>query len=253
MRFLPYEADYKLLDKCRKYSTIIFCCVCVFSVLLPVFTNFLNKLLKIYECTYFILLAAYYVLDIVTEVFIYPATARKRRQGFIDNALGSKFLEKPVENYYTNDNIDTGPYKMLVNCAENCYFTLNIAKAMIAKIVFKNVIFILIFLIMAYIGLSNNMIAIPVFQIFISSLFLTELIYHLNFVSKLNQLFERFKILFEKRLDDNEIFQQAVLMYLDYETILAYNKSPLSNSLYKKLNNKLSEEWEEIKERYKIR
>lgn len=42
------------------------------------------------------LIVGYYILDIYTETFLYPATARKRRKGFIDNSLGSKFLNKGI-------------------------------------------------------------------------------------------------------------------------------------------------------------
>lgn len=52
-----------------------------------------------------------------------PMAANERRKGFIDNSLGTKLLEKPVLNYYDNDSIEKGPYKMLVNCYENCFFT----------------------------------------------------------------------------------------------------------------------------------
>ena len=43
-----------------------------------------------------------------------------------------------------------------------------------------------------------------------------------------------------------------MLLFLDYETTLAYNKAPLSDSVYEKLNEKLTEEWEKIKKRYDI-
>ena len=128
---------------------------------------------------------AYYVLDVYTETFLYPATARKRRKGFIDNSLGSKFLEKKVEGYYTNDNLNYGPYKMLINCSENCFFTLNIAKGMVPRIVTKNVIFSIGFLVIAYRGIKDNLVAIPILQILLSTLFITELIHHLNFIAKL--------------------------------------------------------------------
>ncbi len=48
-------------------------------------------------------------------------------------------------------------------------------------------------------------------------------------------------------MDVNQTLQEAVLLFLDYETTLAYNKAPLSDSVYEKLNEKLSKEWEEIK------
>ena len=166
--------------------------------------------------------------------------------------MGSKYLEKHVEGYYTNDSLDIGPYKMLVNCGENCFFTLNIAKGMVSQVVIKNVVFTVLFLIMAYFGIKDNLVAIPVLQILLSTLFLTELIHHINFIAKLEQLFERFKESFSKKIDEEQVLQDAVLLFLDYETTLAYNKAPLSDAIYEQLNEKLSKEWEEIKDRYEI-
>lgn len=256
-RFLPYEADYSLLSKCRIWETRGLWLIGIFSVVLPVVGSFLastlvNTIYNILNLLYFLIIIAYYVLDVYTETFLYPATARKRRKGFIDNSLGSKFLEKKVEGYYTNDNLNYGPYKMLINCSENCFFTLNIAKGMVPRIVIKNALFSIGFLVIAYCGIKDNLVAIPILQILLSTLFITELIHHLNFIAKLEQLFERFKESFTKKMDVNQTLQEAVLLFLDYETTLAYNKAPLSDSVYEKLNEKLSKEWEEIKTRYEI-
>lgn len=92
----------------------------VCSVILPLLNHYssvvnVNFIYTILNYIYFLLIVSYYILDIYTETFLYPATARKRRKGFIDNSLGSKFLNKNVEGYYTNDNLKYGPYKMLVN------------------------------------------------------------------------------------------------------------------------------------------
>lgn len=256
-RLLPYEADYDLLSKCRKWETRGMWVIGICSVLLPLLAHFLNIFLmkiiwNIVNPVYFVMIIAYYILNVYTETFLYPATARKRRKGFIDNSLGSKFLEKPVEGYYTNDVVRVGPYKMIINCGENCYFTMNIAKAMIPQVVMKNVAFGVVFLIVAYFGVRDNLVAIPILQILLSSLFLTELVHHINFITKIDQLFERFKEVFSKKPDDSRVLQEAVLLYLDYETTLAYNKAPLSDSFYEKLNEKLSKEWEVIKARYEI-
>ena len=187
--FLPYEADYSLLSKCRIWKTRGLWLIGILSVVLPVVGSFLasalvNTIYNILNLLYFLVIIAYYVLDVYTETFLYPATARKRRKGFIDNSLGSKFLEKKVEGYYTNDNLNYGPYKMLINCSENCFFTLNIAKGMLPRIVIKNVIFSIGFLVIAYRGIKDNLVAIPILQILLSTLFITELIHHLNFIAK---------------------------------------------------------------------
>lgn len=256
-RFLPYEADYELLSKFRKWETIGLWIIGVFSIVLPFLNTFSYNVIihiinDVANFLYFFILISYYILDLYTETFLYPATARKRRKGFIDNSLGSKFLEKATQNYYSNDEINVGPYKMLVNCCENCYFTFNIAKAMLPIIVLKNIFFSIVALAIAYFGINNNLIAIPVLQILLSSLFITELVHHINFVVKLNQLFEKFLDAFVNIKDNSLFLQQAVLLYVEYETVLAYNKAPLSDKVYNKLNQKLTKEWEKIKERYEI-
>ena len=182
------------------------------------------------------------------------AALNERRKGFIDNSLGTKLLEKPVLNYYDNDSIEKGPYKMLVNCYENCFFTYNIIKVMLPKMAIKNTILFGLLLIFAYYGIKDNVVAIPFLQLFLSSLFLIELIYHIAFFFRLKNLCDKFKQIFSTpKSTKNKTIQDAIYMVLEYETTLAYNKSPNSNSVYKKLNNKLTEEWSCIKQNYDIR
>lgn len=257
-RFLPYEADFDTLNKWRRIGVILLYLVSALSILIPFVSNLYksNILLKnIFEFANYIFIVSYYVVNVVTETFLYPATARLRRMGFIDNALGSKFLGKPTENYFTNDAIQPGAYKIAVNCFENCYFTYNISRGMHVSVITKNVLFAFVFLSTAYIGLKDNSVGLPILQVLLSSLFITELIHHLNFVSKLQVLLEKFKLFFmdvmENRLDENNL-HRPILLLLDYETTLAYNKAPLSDRVYKKLNKKLSAEWEELKEYYEI-
>ena len=168
------------------------------------------------------------------------------------HSLGSKFLDKQVKGYYSNDSLEYGPFKMLVNCGENCFFTLNIAKKMIPSVILKNVIAGIGFLIVAYVGIRDNLIAIPILQILLSALFFTEMIHHFNFIAKLSQIYERIQELFRNKVKKDTMLQEAVLIFLDYETTLAYNKAPLSDSVYKAENKRLTEEWEEIKRRYEI-
>ena len=125
---------------------------------------------------------------------------------------------------------------------------------MLPQMITKNTILFFLLLTFAYYGIRNNIIAIPFLQLFLSSLFLIELIYHIVFFLKLKNLCDRFKHIFNvSKSTKNKTIQDAVYMVLEYETTLAYNKSPNSNSIYQKLNHKLTEEWNSIKEHYDIR
>lgn len=261
-RQLPYEISYNTVACWRKVENGFLWSVFICSISLQIFQiDCLNHSLCLTECVtnllnmlnYFSIIG-YGILYIAVEIIMQPMVANERRKGFIDNSLGTKLLDKPVLNYYDNDSIEQGPYKLLVNCYENCFFTYNIIKVMLPKMAIKNTILFGLLLIFAYLGIKDNVVAIPFLQLFLSSLFLIELIYHITFFFRLKNLCDKFKqILSTPKSTKNKTIQDAIYMVLEYETTLAYNKSPNSNSEYKKLNNKLTEEWSCIKQNYDIR
>lgn len=250
-RSLPYKADYKLLKLLRKIGTRLFYIYIILPFLIH-FTKreFTNKLLN------FILIVtilSYYLINIYTEVYLCPKTAIKRRRGFLDNSLGSKFLESPVKQYYSNDSIHEGAYKMLVNCGESCYFTLKIVEKMTPHIVIKNAILFISLCFVLFFQEENYVFIVPLLQTFLSSIFLTELIEHFHFKKELELIFNQFLyIITNRNQDEDSLYIYAIALVLDYETVLAYNKSSLSDKVYRNLNEKLSEKWEEIIKRYDI-
>jgi hypothetical protein len=259
-RQLPYTLSYKTLDFWRRIEIIflwsVFSISIVFSVLSLDCVSKLHSfdtLIKCLNVLNYISLIGYGILYIVVEIIMQPIAAGERRKGFIDNSLGTKLLEKSVTGYYDNDSIKDGAYKMMVNCYENCYFTYNIVKHMLLRTICKNGVLFFVLLLFAYYGFKDNAIAIPILQIFLSSLFFIELVYHLVFYFKLKSLCEQFRNIFSDKQSQIKTTQYAIYMTLEYETALAYNKSPNSNSVYKKLNNKLTAEWEDIKVRYEIK
>ena len=256
-RFLPYKTDYETLNKWRFWGRALLFLVCTFSIIVPVMQKVqpsypLKDLLSFLN---FLFIFAFFVVNVVTETFIYPATSRKRRIGFVDNSLGSKFLGEDSKNYFSNDALTFGAYKMVVNCFENCFFTYNISKGMMKFVVSKSSLFCIVFLTTAFVGFKDNSIALPILQIFLSSLFITELIHYLNFLVKLNILLEKFKMFFHDFIGlppPPTLLQHSILLLLDYETTLAFNKSPLSDSVYLELREKLTKEWNELKNYYDV-
>ena len=261
-RQLPYEISYKTIAFWRNIENGFLWSTFICSILLQTFQincishslDSIKWIANLFNVLNYISIIGYGILYIIVEIIMQPMAANERRKGFIDNSLGTKLLEKPVLNYYDNDSIEKGPYKMLVNCYENCFFTYNIIKVMLPKMAIKNTILFGLLLIFAYYGIKDNVVAIPFLQLFLSSLFLIELIYHIAFFFRLKNLCDKFKQIFSTpKSTKNKTIQDAIYMVLEYETTLAYNKSPNSNSVYKKLNNKLTVEWSCIKQNYDIR
>ena len=257
LRFLPYEVDYTILHHCRSAENIGLWIIGSLSILSPMINSLSgNSVITFFQSSMdflnFIFIIAYYVLTVVTETFLYPETAGKRRRGFLDNSLGTKYLPKPTTGYYSNDNVKLGAQKIIVNGFENCFFSYNIAKAMLPEIIIKNSLFILGFLSVAYFGFNDRLVALPMLQILFSSLFITELIHHVNFVVKLKILLDKFTGVVDSETDEQRTLADAILLILDYETTLAYNKAPFSDSVYENMKEKLTEDWEELKKRYEI-
>lgn len=259
-RQLPYEKMYKGIACWRKVENIFLWGTFICQILLLVYQiDYVSQLLP--KCGFnflpslnSIFIVGYSLLYFFVEIIRQPKAASERRKGFIDNSLGSKLLDGEVQNYYDNDSIGQGLYKMLVNCYENCFFTYNIIKAMKVKMILKNIILLLVFFLgFAYFGIKDNTIAIPFLQLLLSSLFLETLVYHFVFLCKLKKLYERFEQIFSaSKLTENKIIQDAVYMVLEYEVALAYNKSPNSDSVYKKFRERLTKEWESKKQKYGI-
>lgn len=262
-RQLPYEISYTFLKRCRNIETLFLwmtLLIPIVIVIIPCFGlyskncielryvyGFLNKL-------NYISIILYAILYIIVEIIMQPMVASSRRKGFIDNSLGCHFLNKPVTNYYDNDTIDLGPYKMLVNCFENCFFTYRLVKATLLKEVLFSSLLFLFFLFFAFYGFGNYRFAIPLLQFFLSTSFFIKTVYHFIFYFRLSSLYKRFKDFFSRtKASKNEIIQEAFFMVLEYESILAYNKSEISDTVYKKMNIELTEEWNDMKILYKIK
>ena len=112
---------------------------------------------------------------------------------------------------------------------------------------------IVLLIICAVVGIRDNIIFIPILQITLSGQFIAELLYLFNFILKLEQLFTEFKAFFEEENKKNYyIKQRAFLFFINYETILAYNKAPLDDATYNKIRDKLNNDWEDFKKRYGI-
>lgn len=259
-RQLPYDVSYETLNCWRKIETALLWCTFISPILYSILQipYFHNNLCIIDYITSFLSFFNYFSvigyggLYIAIEIIMQPMVAQERRKGLLDNSIGTNFLARSVTNYYDNDEISYGMYKLLVNCFENCYFTYHIVKRMLLCVILKNITLGFLLSLIAYLGIMSSFVFIPIIQLFISSLFLYELAYHISFFFRLKRLYEQFQYIFQRRISKKEAEKDAIYMVLEYEAALAYNKSPNSDSVYNKMREQLTAEWIQIKERYRI-
>ena len=111
-----------------------------------------------------ILFCASFIVSILVEYYLIPTAESRRRSDYFENSFHYNFqLDKSID-YFTNDKIVPGVYKMGVNLFQNLFFTTSVTKKMIPKEITKSVIGLFSFVSMSFIGFRSDPILLTLFQ-----------------------------------------------------------------------------------------
>lgn len=246
--------DYaKLYDKYANYVLWISTLLIIIAFLLKVFYPNLSYISNIINKVNCLFIVAYAVLNFITDYIFYKASYHKRLD-FIDNSFNTSYSEENSSEYYSNDDIENGIYKLAVNSFENSLFTYIISKKMLIKIWIKNTLIALIFLVLAIFGYENAFVLL--LQLALPILLLSKAIKLTIFVNRVNQVYENYRKLFQniKSNRDNEFASPEILInVIEYEATLSWGSILLDSKIYNSMNDELSKAWEEIKIKYEIK
>lgn len=181
-----------------------------------------------------------------------------RRKELIGNSFGKFYNNEPSIEYYNNDEIETGLYKLIFNLSESCFWSLEVSSRMKDKEFIKTLIIGIILVIIAIYGFGNSLIAIPVLQIFLSKDVISRYITIKNYNNELNIIFEDIKSLFIDNPDKNTVMtnkeHKIIDILLRYECNIASSKIKLESKLfssklrkYKLQHLEVEKKWNEIK------
>lgn len=201
------------------------------------------------NCLFIIL---YAILEFVRDNIFFHSRSKKI-EDLIDNSFKSCFSEEESENYFTNDRVSPGIYKLGVNCFESSFFSYNIAKEMQTNLWIKNVIISLLFIFVGICGFND--IFVFIIQLSMPLMLLQQAIKQSMFVNRLEKILTSFRKLFnnmKQQTDRSSFVPEIILNMTEYETVLAWANILLSTSVYEKLNAPLSEKWEKMKSKYLI-
>lgn len=181
-----------------------------------------------------------------------------RRKGFFDNSFQTRFNEVSSEQYYDTDEVSYGVYKMAVNLFENSLYTREIVGKMKKKVGIINLVFFAIVVAFALYGIARANFAIPIVQLFLSKECILNW-YDINvYYNRVDNIFEELKHLFDQRLRNTKESIEAntaeiIKLYVEYETNIADEKILLDSKIYNEVNDRLMQEWEDMKIRYEIK
>lgn len=252
---VPFRNTFDNAKKYNRYadnvlisSTILL----IVAFILPLINKSLESvscLIKTLNC---ILILFYAGLDFMSNYTFFEASKHKRAD-FIDNSFGTSFSEDNSTEYFSNENIQNGYYKMAVNGFENSLFSYNISKLMLPNLWIKNAIIAILFIFIAIAGYNNAIILF--LQLFLPVYLLSKAIKHTLFVNRVGKVFEDYRRLFQDLKDKpNKDFKtpEIIINVLEYETVYSWGCILLDSNIYNLKNDELSRKWEKIKSRYKI-
>jgi hypothetical protein len=209
--------------------------------------------LKIILIAFNILLICVYAFLDNRANYVFTKAEMRRRLDWLDNSFGTNFSGKKSQGYFTNEHLSPGVYKLAINCFENSFHTQFIISKMLAPMIIQTVIIILAFVVSASIG--NREIVRLFFELALPTILLQKLIKAVFFSSRMMEVQDRFKSLFNDlmRVGFDNKTPEALRDILEYETALSWASTPLSSKVFKKHQDKLAEEWSELKREYQIK
>lgn len=252
---VPFRKD---LDKAKSFdtwaertltvSTILLIVTLIIDKGFPEYNNigiWINRV----NCLFIILFA---VLEFVRNNIFFHSRSKKI-EDLIDNSFKSSFAEDESENYFTNEQLSPGIYKLGVNCFESSFFSYSIAKEMQTGLWVKNIIISLLFVFIGVCGFND--IFVFIIQLSMPLMLFQQAIKQSMLVNRLEKILASFRKLFNNmkgQADKSNFIPEIILSVVEYETVIAWANILLSTSVYEKLNASLSEKWEGMKSKYII-
>lgn len=253
-KIVPHGNLYKIFSRCKTISSVLLIFTTLLSIGIAVIDNFysdlnLNSILIPINS---LLIISYVIIEIVCYYIFSGAEVNKRLDN-LDNAFGTNYSGKKSKGYFSNDNIETGIYKLGVNCFENCFFTYNISKHMLGRVIAYNVILALIFFMTWLFGEKES--AWVLVQLILPVVLIQDLIKLMTFVTRNEKILKNFHEMFSDSRADIKanLLTKIIRNILDYETNITWAVIQLNSKTYEKQNESLSKEWEQIKTQHEIK
>lgn len=256
-KFAPQYNLFKIIDQLRSLLNWIFWLVFSLSILPGVIKLFGFDLQAddIISTTNIVAIGVTFVLELLVEFILVPQADSKRRDDFIDNSFGSSFSTNSSVGYYDNEEIKKGLYRASANLFENCFFTYSLVKSITMKKIITPAVIMITVAVCAFYGFKQVPFALSLLQVLFSMNLLGELVKHCILLVKLHNIQDCWIALFQHDDFKQEVHKYATSIYrywLQYEVLHSRIQAGIPDSHFKKMNDVLTQEWMEIKKRYRI-
>ncbi|MCE3294295.1 MAG: hypothetical protein K0R65_9 [Crocinitomicaceae bacterium] len=242
-RIVPFKKNYDLVKTIDQIGLIILyttACTtitlitlsCVDKIYFDPLIDGLNALVTFFSVVYF--------LSSIAQTLLFPNAEFKRRKDFIDNSFNTNFSDTNSVDYFTNEEINHGVYKMGVNCYENAFHSKAVVRGMLPKEITITFIIFICILILSITVDKNNFamflqIALP-FTVILQTTKMLVLYFSVKGIT------DEFKSSFV-RGQYPKMEADLVHLVLKYEKALSWAGLVFSEKVWTKLKDQLATDW----------
>lgn len=253
----PHDYHYRLISRLQSCCEIFFWLIFILSlasVILPQVNND-QRITVAIDIANIICILLFFILEFVADYILLPMAEDRRRSDFIDNSFNSKILSANSINYYDNDEVSHGLYKVAVNLFENIFFTYSLCKVLTWRKIILPVVLLLGILMVAYYGFRNVPFALTLLQLFFSAQILGNLLKHIVLLTSLHTIQDKIIALFGQsdfRVRIQEHQASVYHCWVTYEALITKINPGVPDQIFKARNDVLTREWQELKKRFHI-
>jgi len=254
IRNVPHSNLYETVGRLNKYATILLYTSTALSIAISLlgYFKFMPDLKTTLIGLNILLISIYFFLDSRAD-YLFTRAEMRRRLDWLDNSFGTNFSGKKSQNYFTNEHLSPGLYKLAVNCFENSFHSQFIISRMLPGKMIQTLVIVSIFICSSYIG--NREVVRMFFELLLPVILIQKFIKTVFFSSRMAEVLDRFKALFNnlKKSEFEDRTAEALRDILEYESTLSWASTPLNSKTFHKNKEKLAAEWEDLKKEYQVK
>lgn len=240
-------------SKAGKMSKIAFWILC-FAAFIEVFCMVFgeaDKTCKSLHGVEALLLTAYSILTLGSSLLNFKGRKLKIND-VVDNAFGTDIGEKHSENYFDNEEVKEGTVKLLYNTTESCFFSYRELKYIEWRAYAKTLLPLAVFVIGLILNRAELIMAI--FRITVIIVLVVQSVRCFFTILELESLQKRMISTLKHKIGKVSQFNAESINYaLEYETVMVWYGEKIPDEVYYRLNESLTEEWNNLKKTFVVK
>lgn len=258
---IPFNTRYSTIRKFEitAYYFLIASAIIVTIVWLEPQLNFTDEFrrdispyVEILQTLIYAIMIGYWLLTLIAK-FLFKEAEKYKRDDLIDNSFGSKYSNDNTEGYYNNEDSQYGMKRLALNTYESSFHTENTLSKMLYRLSIKVLIISVPFVISIFSQDGSGVVRL-LFKISIPLMLITELALTLSYYYSVKNINERFKIELLK-IGKNKLkikdYSSLLIPIMRYYCVKSWANINLSETIFNKYNESISEKWIAIKDSLK--